>query len=98
MRSLPAAHGRPRPVGALASRPYRRTARFDWPKYLVSAPHRVFAQARWEPYDLWHARVPGSLTTACGLPAIGWTIFWSLRFEQGRGRRCARCARVVEQT
>jgi hypothetical protein len=79
---------------------YARTPRYEWPPFLVTAPHRVRrshdAQGRWEPYELWHARVPGALTTACGVPSIGWPIFWWLRFDKGGGPRCGDCARAIE--
>ena len=42
-----------------------------------------------------HARRPGDAYTACGLPAVGWPIFWHLTHVRGRERTCVECQAVM---
>ncbi|HSV40350.1 MAG TPA: hypothetical protein VLI04_16430 [Nocardioidaceae bacterium] len=72
------------------------------PTWMVSARngHRVRGGGaeggRWVPYGLQHARQVGSSTTACGIGAVEWQIFWELQFPGARGATCPDCRRVVE--
>lgn len=50
----------------------------------------------WMPYGLQHARQVGSGTTACGLGAVEWEIFWEHRFPTERGSSCPDCRRVLQ--
>lgn len=72
---------------------------FEWPTYLVSAPHVVWGDADAEylrvPYGEWHAREPGSLQTACGRPAVNWHFFWTLHFASAGRRACPECVGAV---
>jgi hypothetical protein len=47
------------------------------------------------PYGERHARQPGSRYTACGISALGWTIFWELPFSGTEPTNCAECCSVV---
>lgn len=80
----------------LARRP---APRFRWPTYLVTAPHAVSSALRDRhsrvPYDLWHARRPGSLQTACGKPAVTWQFFWTLDFFDAGTDACPECTRAL---
>ena len=63
---------------------------------LVTAPREVHVVTRqgnaWNPYGEWHARKVGSPCTACGLGAVNWHYFWTLRFDDAESRACPRCA------
>jgi hypothetical protein len=67
----------------------------EWPGLLVSARHgrELFSNGHvtWTPYGTWHLKKAGSLTTACGLPAVGWPIFWTLRVEKAGHDACGAC-------
>ena len=72
--------------------------RFEWPTYLVTAPHVSLASPGGQPrmpYGTWHAREVGSPRTVCGLPALTWHFFWTLRFERGGSRACRECAHAL---
>lgn len=81
------------PTAEPAPRPHR------WPPFLVTAAHAVpsgpTSPDAGAPYGLWHARTIGSLQTACGMPAVTWHYFWSLRFHQAGARACPDCTRIV---
>ena len=70
-----------------------------WPQFLVSAPQR--APLNWgddasaKPFGTWHARRSGSLQSACGLPAVNWYFFWTLRFSDAGARACVDCGKAV---
>lgn len=61
----------------------------------VTSRHGVLRDAipdkGWQPYGPHHARRPGDATTACGLSADGWIMFWEMRFNTEDARSCARC-------
>jgi hypothetical protein len=69
--------------------------RHKWPTFLVTAAHEVAvrtgAVVEWQPHGMWHLRRPTDLQTACGLPAVGWRIFWTLLPDSDEAPLCARC-------
>lgn len=79
--------GRIPPPGAVRS--------YQWPTYLVTAPHGVPQRAGDAhprlPYGLWHARRVGSLQTACGRSAVTWQFFWTLTFADAGPHACPDC-------
>jgi hypothetical protein len=69
------------------------------PTYLVTAPH-IAASRKGDPQvrmpdGEWHARQEGSLQTVCGVPAVTWHLFWTLRFDRAGPRACPACTRAL---
>jgi hypothetical protein len=86
-------------AGVPTSQQSDRAPKHQWPRYLVSAPHAVScewssAHAR-RPYGTWHARSVGDLQTVCGISAVDWQIFWTLRFEPSRTEACLDCVATL---
>ena len=69
--------------------------------WFVSTKHRVPVgppeNRSLAPFGPRHARRPGDTTTACGLAAMGWPMFWLTEFSGARENECARCAAAVER-
>lgn len=92
--STPTPDGARRGARSGVSRP---TDRFSmvWPRLLVSSPHERELIGRggvtWTPYSTWHLKEAGSLATACGLPSVGWRIFWNLPMESAGPDACRDC-------
>ena len=65
----------------------------------VSAKGRIPPSGPYEearvPWGVQHARRPGNFRAACGLPSLGWLIFWDLRFPAVRTLSCRECLYVV---
>jgi len=76
------------------------------PSYFVSARHGTLVHpptggSLWRPFGVHHARRVGEPTTACGLTALDWRIFWEMPFP-GSGsdpsssvETCEECLVVV---
>jgi hypothetical protein len=84
---------------AVASGSQAPLKKFDWPPYLVSSAHTISGDwnsphAR-RPYGTWHARKVGDLQTACGVSAVTWPFFWTLRFDPMRPEACPACVAVL---
>lgn len=79
--------------------PTERVIGRRWPAYLVTSAHGVARMIGGEqlrvPYGEWHARMVGSLQTACGRSAVTWPLFWTLEFRNAGQHACPECARVV---
>jgi hypothetical protein len=45
-------------------------------------------EARWAPFGVRRARQVGSGWTACGQPAVGWKLFWDMRFTLSTADSC----------
>lgn len=70
------------------------------PRFFVSARHgrivRVGTEAgSWQPFGSHHARQVGAPTTACGLPAHDWRMFWELPFPSSPQATCQECLTIV---
>ncbi|RHW28505.1 hypothetical protein D0Z08_01115 [Nocardioides immobilis] len=81
---------------SVTSRPESRAL----PRYFVSARHgRIERSAdgagNWQPFGSHHAREVGAPTTACGLPAHDWRMFWELPFPSSTGALCHHCMAAV---
>ena len=64
--------------------------------WVVTARHRSTAAIKpAQPWGTWHVRRPGDAFTACGLPAVGWPLFWHLAHAGAGARRCRECQEVV---
>lgn len=78
-----------------------RVTRRVLPRHFVSARHGTQLRdaatgvTGWRPYGLQHARTVGSPTTACGLSAVEWPIFWELAFPRSPEKSCEECLAVV---
>lgn len=68
-------------------------------RWFVSVPHSVLEEVHGQrverPYGVIHARESGSGLTACGKYAVGWRIFWELRFRTTDARACPKCIEAV---
>jgi hypothetical protein len=60
-------------------------------RWWVAAPHRV-REVGGLPPGTHHARRPGELRTACGLPAAHWVLFYEFSFDARRRTACRDCA------
>lgn len=71
----------------------------ELPRWLVTASHGVWqatASGRsWVPYAVHHARTGGRPLTACGQFAVGWPMFWDMRFGEHHARACKGCLESV---
>jgi hypothetical protein len=69
------------------------------PEWLVTAPHKrsilVDGEPMSIPYGIHHAKRIGEWSTACGLNAIEWVVFWELAFLPAAFRACPQCAALV---
>lgn len=45
----------------------------------------------WLPYGVQHAWRPGTRTTLCGEPTVGWDVFWEMHFTAQRPESCRAC-------
>jgi hypothetical protein len=66
------------------------------PSYFVSARHGTLVrsaagQSHWQPFGVHHARRVGEPTTACGLTALDWRIFWEMPFPSEPSEPCEAC-------
>jgi hypothetical protein len=74
----------------------RRTRRgmqgVDLAEWVVCTSHFASraAGAR-EPWERHHARRSGDAFTACGLPCLGWPVFWHLPFSAAAEDFCSGC-------
>lgn len=78
----------------VASAPQAGAARPNWPAAaMVVAP----ASLGWktQPYDLYHARQLGSLTSACGAWSENWQTLWDRPFSPDDGDACRECVTVL---
>jgi hypothetical protein len=68
-------------------------------QWLVSVPHTALREVDGHsverPYGVIHARESGSGLTACGQYAVGWRIFWELRFSTTDADSCPECIDAV---
>ena len=68
-------------------------------QWLVSAAHVALEDVDGHkverPYGVMHARESGSGLTACGQYAIGWRMFWEIRFRPTDPRACPDCIVAV---
>jgi hypothetical protein len=82
--------------------PAARTGSYTWPRYLVTAPHMqvppLADRDERVPHGQWHAREAGNNRTACGLPAVDWHFFWTLRFDRAGARGCPGCIEVLARS
>lgn len=66
---------------------------------LVTARHRLTVGAgqdrAWRPSGRHHARRAGDSRTQCGIVAIEWVLFWSMRFDPSDKHSCRECAYLV---
>ncbi len=79
-----------------ARRPATRTV--EW---FASSPHRVLrrrnGEATWAPAGTVHARVIGASTTACGVPAMTWRMFFGQPFRSIEPQACRACVEHVQE-
>ncbi|TCI99316.1 MULTISPECIES: hypothetical protein [Aeromicrobium] len=77
---------------ALSSRTARPTIAS---RYFASSPHRRQVPGGWGPYGTFHAREVGSPTTACGMAAIEWKVFYDQGFTAVNPQACRDCIQVL---
>lgn len=70
------------------------------PRSFVSARHRTLVESddwtmTWMPFGLHHAREVGAPRSACGMPELGWRIFWELPFPSEPSLTCRECMAAV---
>ena len=63
---------------------------------LVTAPQRQPSHLDGRrPWGTVHVRRDGSTQTVCGLPTVGWFVFWQQPFDAHGPQACAACGRAL---
>ncbi|KRE97993.1 hypothetical protein ASG88_17585 [Nocardioides sp. Soil777] len=64
--------------------------------WLISTPYGQSPRFSTAPSGVVHARIDSELSTACGLLAVDWRVFWTRQFDVRDEDACTRCSTVVE--
>jgi len=64
--------------------------------WLVSTPYGQSPRFSIAPAGVVHARIDSEPSTACGLFAVDWRVFWTRQFDARDEDACSQCSTVVE--
>lgn len=71
------------------------TVRVPDAELVVTAPHRHSLKQAHRPWATYHLKRLGNGTTACGLAAPHWPLFWNVVFDADDELACPLCVEVL---